>query len=70
MGLPPSYDLVIINFDAAPPDSLTFNGIVTQLLNEETCQRSSIGIKMEHEVVFMIKKQMLNWADMICYFCD
>jgi len=36
MGLPPFYDPVIINFDAAPPDSLTFNGVVAQLLNEET----------------------------------
>ena len=28
MGLPSSYDPVIINFDAALPDSLTFNSIV------------------------------------------
>jgi len=70
MGLPPSYDPVIINFDAAPLDSLTFNGVVARLLNEETRQGSSSGIKMEREVVLMMKKQVPNRADVICHFCD
>ena len=69
IGLPSSYDPVIINFDVAPPDSLTFNSVVVQLLNEETCQGSSSGIKMEHETILVAKKQVLNWADVICYFC-
>jgi len=28
MGLPPSYDPVIINFNAAPLESLTFNDVI------------------------------------------
>ena len=70
MGLPFSYNPVIINFDAALPDSLTFNSIVARLLNEETHQGSSSGIKIEHETILVAKKQVLNWADMICYFCN
>jgi len=70
MGLPPSYDPVIINFDAAPPESLTFNDVIARLLNEETRQGSSNGIKNEHEAVFVAKKRVPNRADVICHFCD
>jgi len=64
------YDLVIINFDAAPPDLLTFNGVVAQLLNKKKHQGSSSEIKIEYKIVFIVKKQVLNQADVICYFCD
>ena len=70
IDLPPSYDPVIINFDAAPLESLTFNDVITWLLNKKTCQGSSNRIKNEHEAVFMAKKQVPNWADIICHFCD
>ena len=35
MGLPPSYDNVIINFDSMSPDALTLDLVITHLLNEE-----------------------------------
>ena len=40
MGLPDSYNPVIINFDATPTDQLNFEHVVTRLLNEETQQNS------------------------------
>ena len=70
MGLPSFYDPVIINFDTAPPDFLTFNSIVARLLNEETHQGSSSGIKMEHKTILVAKKQVSNWTDVIYYFCN
>ena len=35
MGLPKSYDAVIINFDSTSPELLMLNHIITRLLNEE-----------------------------------
>lgn len=40
MGLPPSYDPVIINFDATPSQLLTLNNIIVHLLNEAVHQSS------------------------------
>jgi hypothetical protein len=40
MGLPESYNHVIINFDTTPMDHLNFEHVVTHLLNEETQQNS------------------------------
>ncbi|KAJ7837658.1 hypothetical protein B0H14DRAFT_3459988 [Mycena olivaceomarginata] len=41
MGLPRSYDAVIINFDANLPEQLTVNHVIIRMLNEETRQTSS-----------------------------
>jgi len=60
MGMPSSYDLVIINFDVALLDSLTFNSVVVQLLNEKTCQGSSSRIKMEYKTILVVKKQVVR----------
>ena len=38
MGLPSSYNAVIINFDATPSDLLTLSHVISCLLNEEICQ--------------------------------
>ena len=35
MGLPNSYDAIIINFDLTPPELLTLNHVITRLLNKE-----------------------------------
>ena len=35
MGLPTSYDAIIINFDSTPPEPLTLNHVIICLLNEE-----------------------------------
>ncbi|KAK6997139.1 hypothetical protein R3P38DRAFT_2432485, partial [Favolaschia claudopus] len=71
MGLPAAYDPVIINFDSAPPETLTFNGVVARLLNEETRQGGA-GIKGEPEAAFSagFQHQKPNRADVTCHFCD
>ncbi len=38
IGLSPSYENVIINFDATPPDQLTLSNVIVCLLNKEICQ--------------------------------
>ncbi|KAJ7148834.1 hypothetical protein C8R46DRAFT_916656, partial [Mycena filopes] len=71
--LPPAYDaVVIINFDSAAPESLTFNGVVARLLNEETRQHSGtpITIKTEREATFVAAANRGSRADVICHFCD
>ncbi|KAJ7908557.1 hypothetical protein B0H13DRAFT_2331327 [Mycena leptocephala] len=75
MGLPAAYDPVIINFDSASPDTLTFNGVVAWLLNEETRQHSAITgtnpeIKGEREASFIAAAGRGSRADVICHFCD
>jgi hypothetical protein len=35
-GLPPAYEVVIINFDTTPTDLLTFENVIAWLINEET----------------------------------
>jgi hypothetical protein len=40
MGLPSSYDAIIINFDSTPSDQLTLSHVISRLLNEEVRQTS------------------------------
>ena len=75
MGLPAAYDPVIINFDSAPPDDLTFNVVVARLLNEETRQQSGISsdgaqIKTEREATFAAMGGRPARGDITCHFCD
>ncbi len=80
MGLPPSYENVIINFDATPPDQLTLSNVIVRLLNEETRQASlapghSEKDKEEEEDVAAIafrngKAKGNSRVDFICFFCD
>ena len=37
-GLPPSYQPVIVNITGTPLASLTFEDVITRLMNEEGCQ--------------------------------
>ncbi|KAF8220733.1 hypothetical protein L208DRAFT_1382541 [Tricholoma matsutake] len=48
MGLPNTYDAVIINFDLTPANLFTLNHIITQLLNEETRQVSQAPVTNDH----------------------
>ncbi|KDR81147.1 hypothetical protein GALMADRAFT_16886, partial [Galerina marginata CBS 339.88] len=43
MGLSPSYDAVIINFDATPSDQLSLTHVIARLLNEEVRQAKPDG---------------------------
>jgi hypothetical protein len=49
MGLPPSYDPVIINFDTTPSELLTLNNVIARLLNEEVRQASNSNITKDPE---------------------
>ena len=40
MGLPFSYDTVIINFNSTPSDQLILSHVISRLLNDKVCQTS------------------------------
>ena len=76
MGLPPSFDNVIINFDSMSPETLTFDLIITHLLNEEVQQitatplvKGDDQIKMELDEAMAVShaKAIL---EVLCLFCD
>ncbi|KAJ7748069.1 hypothetical protein B0H16DRAFT_1319926 [Mycena metata] len=78
MGLPSSYEAVIINFDATPPADLTVEHVISRLLNEETRQQSLDGdttiplpTDIDHDpnnVAFAAHR--LGGSLQSCYFCD
>lgn len=73
MGLPATYDAVVINFDATHPDDLTVEHVISRLLNEETRQQSngSITDPNGHDpnnVAFAA--QRAAGKEHTCYFCD
>jgi hypothetical protein len=45
IGLPSSYDAVIINFNSTPADQLILNNVIAHLLNEETRQTTAAPTK-------------------------
>jgi hypothetical protein len=83
MGLPPSYDAVIINFDSTPPELLTLNHVITRLLNEETRQASNSpeatsDTTTDADEAMAVAPIHRNAArpsrapssDVTCFFCD
>jgi hypothetical protein len=75
MGLPPSYDNVIINFDSMSPETLTLDLVIARLLNEEVRQSTSPPfikqedqIKAEDEAMAVFRAKAIS--DVICFFCD
>jgi hypothetical protein len=77
MGLPPTYDAVIINFDSTSPDQLTFENVVAWLINEETCQSSTEeAIKTEQNDAALAATHQHTGCDgcdhrckLVCHFC-
>jgi hypothetical protein len=79
MSLPTSYDAVIINFDSTAPAELTFQSVITHLLNEEIRQLSgsiphgvipqNTQIKTENNVAFVANARGAR-LDVVCHFCD
>jgi hypothetical protein len=80
MGLPPSYDAVIINFDSTPTDQLTLNHVISRLLNEEVRQISG-DPNAEHpgeaqdEAMAVTQRGVRRAAGRLnskvtCFFCD
>lgn len=79
MGLPPSYDPVIINFDATPSELLTLNNVIARLLNEEVRQSSDSNVAKDPEDEAMMVTgggkggrgaRNTVGADVTCFFCD
>lgn len=77
MGLPSSYDAVIINFDVTSPEQLTANHVITRLLNEDTHQTSSPGSSTNttpsDAAIDEALAAIAAWrdaADVTCFFCD
>ena len=79
MGLPPSYDPVIINFDATPSELLTLNNVIARLLNEEVRQSSdSKAAKDPEDEAMVVTGGGKNGrgarnpvgADVTCFFCE
>ncbi|KAJ6580245.1 hypothetical protein B0H10DRAFT_1834887, partial [Mycena sp. CBHHK59/15] len=77
---PWDYDAIIINFDSTAPAELTFQSVITRLLNEETRQLSGsvphtsavvpdIRIKSEENVAFAANSRGPR-SDVTCHFCD
>ena len=82
MGLPDSYNPVIINFDSTASELLTLNHIIAHLLNEEARQSSHAATTNEEdtcdEALAAVQKNRSRphatggntSADIVCYLCD
>jgi hypothetical protein len=77
MGLPTTYEAVIVNFDATSPTDLTVEHVISRLLNEETRQQSNEDTAIipaadtDHDpnnVAFAARR--LGASSQTCYFCD
>ncbi|KAF5367564.1 hypothetical protein D9758_003799 [Tetrapyrgos nigripes] len=81
MGLPSSYDSLIINFNDTPSSDLTLNHVMTRLLAEETRQlthtiptpQTTITTNAKdllHNVALSDNKTSLPVEQITCWFCD
>jgi hypothetical protein len=84
MGLPSSYDAVIINFDSTPSDQLTLSHVISCLLNEEVRQTSGNPPSDDNDREEPRDEAMAvvgqgsggrragggNQSDVICFFCN
>jgi len=82
MGLPSSYDAVIINFDSTPSDQLTLSHVISRLLNEEVrqisgTQPSNPGDPSEevHDEAMAVRGGGRRagggtQSEVVCFFCD
>ena len=82
MGLPSSYDAVIINFDSTPSDQLTLSHIISRLLNEEVRQISGTQPSNPGDASEEVHDEAMavqgggrragggNQSEVVCFFCD
>ena len=84
MGLPSSYNTVIINFNSTPSDQLTLSHVISCLLNEEVHQISGSKLSDNNDAEEVQDEAMAvigqdsggqqagggNPSDVICFFCD
>ena len=76
MGLPPSFDNVIIDFNFMSPKTFTLDLIITCLLNEEVWQITATPfveeddqIKMELDKAMAVSSAKVI-LEVLCFFCD
>jgi gag-polypeptide of LTR copia-type/Zinc knuckle len=76
MGLPPSFDNVIINFDSMSPETLTLDLVIARLLNEEVRQittapslKEDDQIKTELDEAMAVSRAKAI-SEVLCFFCD
>jgi hypothetical protein len=76
MGLPPSFNNVIINFNSMCPKTLTLDLVIACLLNEEVQQITTalllkednqIKTKLDEAIAVSCAKAIL---EVLCFFCD
>ncbi|TFK62047.1 hypothetical protein BDN72DRAFT_827862 [Pluteus cervinus] len=79
MGLPASYDAVVINFDATSADELTLEHVIARLLNEEQRQlgvveKDLMASQDEANAVAVARARSQSKSassdSVSCYFCD
>lgn len=74
LGLPPSYDNVIINFDSTDPIQLTLENVIVRLLNEETRQSSrrtqAADTPKSDSNDAAMAAVMRAGKPIACFFCD
>ncbi|RDX39353.1 hypothetical protein OH76DRAFT_1367603 [Lentinus brumalis] len=78
MGLPPSYDAVIIALDSIPTEQLTLEEVIRRLLNEEVRQTSAYPPSPSTPTpddgvaaaVLSTEKPKVDRSKVQCYFCD
>ncbi len=78
MGLPPSYDAVIIALDSIPTEQLTLEEVIRRLLNQEVRQTSAYPPSPSAPTpddgvaaaVLSTEKPKVDRSKVQCYFCD
>ena len=76
MGLPPSFDNVIINFDSMSPETLTLDLVISRLLNEEVRQITTApSVKEDDQIKMELDEAMAvscskPISEVLCFFCD
>lgn len=78
MGLPASYEAVIITLDAVPTEELTLEEVIRRLLNEEVRQTSMSPSSRSTSTrdhgaaaaVVSTEKPRVDRTKVQCYFCD
>lgn len=70
LGLPPSYESLIISFDGTSPDQLTLENVMVRLLNEENRQRSRPTQTQGQASTPTGGEALAVSPTLTCYFCD
>ena len=76
IGLPPSFNNVIINFDSMSPKTLTLDLVIACLLNKEVQQITTIpSVKEDDQIKMELDEAMAvshpkPISEVLCFFCN